>query len=113
MELCAAFYAHLCSIVPGSTSINELRVLTSIGLATLKDQHVGVTELATELDIPLSTASRIVAKLCEDGAVVSIRHARDDRRRSLRISPDHLESLAQWAHGWVSIREQMPEAPAI
>jgi DNA-binding MarR family transcriptional regulator len=92
MEMCAAFYAHLISIVPGSTSVNELRLLTAIGLATFKDQHVGVTELSTQLGIPLSTASRLVAKLCEDGRVVSIKHPRDDRRRSLRFSVGHMGS---------------------
>lgn len=111
MEANAAFYAHLCSVVPGSTSLNELRLLTSIGLATLKEQHIGVTELSTQLNIPLSTASRLVAKLCEDGRVVCVRHPHDDRRRSLRFSPGHLDGLANWARIWFSIREQIA-APA-
>jgi len=112
MEANAAFYAHLCSLLPGSTSLNELRLLTSIGLATLKDQHIGVTELSTELRIPLSTASRLVAKLCEDGRVICIKHPRDDRRRSLRFSPVHLDGLAEWAQRWFSIREQIGAGPA-
>lgn len=107
MEATAAFYTHLCSVVPGSTSLNELRLLTSIGLATLRDQHIGVTELSAELGIPLSTASRLVAKLCEDGRVVCIKHPRDDRRRSLKFSPVHLDGLANWAQSWFSIREQI------
>jgi DNA-binding MarR family transcriptional regulator len=113
MELCAEFYAHVCSILPGSTSVNELRVLTAIGLATLNGQHIGITEISTALDIPLSTASRIVSKFSESGAVIAVKHPQDDRRRSLRISSQHLECLTQWAHGWVAIHEQMPEAPAI
>jgi DNA-binding MarR family transcriptional regulator len=112
MEASAAFFSHLCSIVPGSTSLNELRLLTSIGLATLKDQHIGVTELSAELGIPLSTASRLIAKLCEDGRVVSIKHPRDDRRRTLRFSPVHLDGLAEWAQRWLSIREQIASASA-
>lgn len=112
MEASAAFYAHLCSVVPGSTSLNELRLLTSIGLATLKDQHIGVTELSAELGIPLSTASRLVAKLCEDGRVICVKHPRDDRRRSLRFSPLHLDGLADWAQRWFSIREKIVPAPA-
>ena len=111
MEANAAFYAHLCSVVPGSTSLNELRLLTSIGLATLKDQHTGVTELSNQLDIPLSTASRLVAKLCEDGRVICVKHPRDDRRRSLRFSPVLLDGLAEWAQRWFSIREKI--APAL
>jgi DNA-binding MarR family transcriptional regulator len=107
MEANAAFFSHLCSLVPGSTSLNELRLLTSIGLATLKDQHIGVTELSTELGIPLSTASRLVAKLCEDGRVICVKHPRDDRRRSLRFSPTLLDGLADWAQRWFSIREQI------
>ena len=114
MEANAAFYAHLCSVLPGSTSLNELRLLTSIGLATLKEQHIGVTELSTQLGIPLSTASRLVGKLCEDGRVVYVKHPRDDRRRSLRFSAVHLDGLAEWAQRWFSIREQIaaPHAPA-
>jgi DNA-binding MarR family transcriptional regulator len=112
MEASADFYAHLCSVVPGSTSLNELRLLTSIGLATLKDQHIGVTELSTQLNIPLSTASRLVAKLCEDGRVICVRHPRDDRRRSLRFSPVHLDGLAEWARSWFAIREQIATPPA-
>ena len=112
MEANAAFYAHLCSVVPGSTSLNELRLLTSIGLATLKDQHTGVTELSNQLDIPLSTASRLVAKLCEDGRVICVKHPRDDRRRSLRFSPVLLDGLAEWAQRWFSIREKIAPAPA-
>ena len=113
MKLCADFYAHLCSIVPGTTSVNELRVLTAIGLATHNSEHIGITEIATELNIPLSTASRIVTKFSESGAVISIKHPRDDRRRSLRISSAHMECLEQWAHGCVAIHAQRPEAPAI
>ena len=112
MEANAAFYAHLCSIVPGSTSLNELRLLTSIGLATLRDQHIGATELSTQLNIPLSTASRLVAKLSEEGRVICVRHPHDDRRRSLRFSPVHLSGLAEWAQAWFSIREQIAAAPA-
>jgi DNA-binding MarR family transcriptional regulator len=111
MELCAAVYAHLLSIVPGSTSVNELRVLTAIGLASLKDEHVGITEFATSLRIPLSTASRLVAKLCARGCVISVKHPRDDRRRNLRISLRHMDSLAQWTHGWLSIREKLADVP--
>jgi DNA-binding MarR family transcriptional regulator len=112
MELCAAFYAHVVSIVPGSTSLNELRVLTAIGLATFKDEHIGITELATQLGIPLSTASRLVAKLCDDGCVICVKHPHDDRRKSLRFSSQHIDDLAQWTHGWLTIREQLAEAPA-
>jgi DNA-binding MarR family transcriptional regulator len=112
MEMCAAFYAHLLSIVPGSTSVNELRVLTAIGLATLKNEHIGITELATQLHIPLSTASRIVANLTDNGSVISVRHPRDDRRKTLQLSSRHRESLAEWAQGWFSIRERLAEAPA-
>jgi DNA-binding MarR family transcriptional regulator len=112
MEMCAAFYAHLLSIVPGSTSVNQLRVLSAIGLASFKDEHVGITELATQLGIPLSTASRIVAKLCDKGCVISVKHPRDDRRRSLNFSSRHMDGLAQWAQGWLSIREQLAEVPA-
>jgi hypothetical protein len=112
MEMCAAFYAHVVSIVPGSTSVNELRLLTAIGLATLKDQHVGVTELALQLGIPLSTASRLVAKLCEGGRVVSIKHPRDDRRRSLRFSSRHLDGLGEWAQTWLAICDQLTGGPA-
>jgi hypothetical protein len=112
MEANAAFYTHLCSVVPGSTSLNELRLLTSIGLATLKDQHIGVTELSSELGIPLSTASRLVAKLCEDGRVICIKHPHDDRRRSLKFSPVLLDGLADWAHRWFSIRENLIPASA-
>jgi DNA-binding IclR family transcriptional regulator len=111
MEMCAAFYAHVVSIVPGSTSINELRLLTAIGLATLKDQHVGVTELAIQLGIPLSTASRLVAKLCEAGRVVAIKHPRDDRRRSLRFSSRYMDGLGEWAQRWLSICDQLALSP--
>ena len=110
MEANAAFYTHLCSVLPGSTSLNELRLLTSIGLATLKDQHIGVTELSVQLGIPLSTASRLVAKLCEDGRVICVKHPHDDRRRSLKFSPIHLDGLADWAQRWFSIREQIAAA---
>jgi hypothetical protein len=97
MEWCAVFYTHLLSIVPGSTSVNKLRVLCAIGLATFDDKHVGITELATELNLPLSTTSRLVAGLCHDGDVISVRHSRDERRRTLRFSSRHLERLAEWA----------------
>lgn len=111
MEMCAAFYAHLLTLVPGTTSINELRVFTAIGLATFRDEHVGITELSNQLGIPLSTMSRLVTKLSDEGNVIAIKHPRDDRRRTLRFSPRHLESVSDWTQRWISIREQLAEFP--
>ena len=112
MELFSAFYTHLMSLVPGSTSLNELRVMAAIGIATLEDEHIGITELSARLDIPLSTASRLAARLCADGNVVAMRHPRDDRRRSLRLTTEHLDRLADWIQHWVSIREHLSELAA-
>jgi DNA-binding MarR family transcriptional regulator len=105
MEWCASLYAQLASIVPGSTSVNELRVLTAIGLATLKDEHIGISELARELKLPLSSTSRLVARLRGAGVVTSVKHPLDDRRRSLQVSTKHMASLSKWAKIWVADQE--------
>jgi DNA-binding MarR family transcriptional regulator len=104
MEWCAALYAQLASIVPGSTSVNELRVLTAVGLATIEDEHIGITELAKELKLPLSSTSRLVARLRDAGVVTSVKHPLDDRRRTLKLSSQHMASLSQWAKDWIAVR---------
>ena len=107
MELCSAFFEHLASTLPGSTSVNELRILATIGLATLRDEQLGVTALASSLSIPLSTTSRHVARLCDEGRVIALTHPHDDRRRYLRFSAASMEGFACWAQGCLSIRERM------
>ena len=107
MELCSAFFEHLADSVPGSTSVNELRILAAIGMATIKDEQIGVTALARRLNIPLSTTSRHCARLCEVGRVVALTDPRDDRRKYLRFSSTSMEGFALWAQGCLSIREQV------
>lgn len=86
----------MAQLGPGSLTVNQLRIGQYIGWKCETGEPVGVTEVASALDIPLSTVSRHVAELLEKRFVKEHVHPQDRRRRVLCIHPEFFGTRAAW-----------------
>lgn len=70
----------------------DLRLLQEVARAQLSGELVGVTEIANKLEMPMSTASRMIAQLSDfepggKGYITQTSHPKDRRRVVLKITP--------------------------
>lgn len=69
----------------------DLRLLQQVARANVTGEQVGVTEIANELGVPMSTASRMIAQLSDfepggKGYITQTSHPRDRRRVVLELT---------------------------
>ena len=75
----------------GSITLNELRVMRCILEAHDRGRPISPSDVSYQLDVPISTVSRIVSRLVKQGKITSERIASDRRRKVLLATPKFLE----------------------
>ena len=81
----AAFKVH------GPITLNELRVMICIADAHDRGKPMSPSDVGYQLDVPISTVSRIVSRLVRRGRITAERIANDRRRKVLLATPRLLE----------------------
>lgn len=82
----------------GGLSINEMRILNRICMRDIvKDRPITVSELANDLEIPLSTVSKITTRNILDGVLTDSYDPKDRRKRHLRFTPEATATTREWA----------------
>ena len=90
--LSAAYTAH------GSITLNELRVMICISDAHDRGRPMSPSDVGHQLDVPISTVSRIVSRLVKRGIVTSERIIANDRRRKVLLATPRLVERRKKAH---------------
>ncbi len=74
----------------GGTTLNELTMLNYGFVCNARGEDISVTNAARDLDMPKSTASRILTGMRSNGFVTEEAHPTDRRRRVFRLKPAYL-----------------------
>lgn len=74
-----------------NVTLVHLRALAEVARGYFSDELIGVTEVSKNLDIPMSTASRLLAQLGDFepdgmGFITQVRHPQDRRRVVLALT---------------------------
>ena len=75
----------------GATTLNELTMLNYGFVCSARGEDVSVTNAARDLDMPKSTASRILTGMRSKGFVTEETHPTDRRKRVFRLADAYLD----------------------
>ena len=74
----------------GSTTLNELTMLNYGFVCNARGEEISVTNAARDLNMPKSTASRILTGMRAKGFVTEMTHPTDRRKRVFRLKAAYL-----------------------
>ena len=93
-----SIYELLAAYLPGDTTLNELRVLTAVALASKRDgKGTSVSEIADETGISRATVSRLIAQWTEADQIREDPHPSDGRRRILGFTEKAHSLNREWS----------------
>lgn len=75
-----------CQCLPGTTTLNELRIIAEIVTKTALGEEISVTSLSKTLGMPLSTISTHVTDMISKGWIGEEINPEDRRKRFLTMS---------------------------
>jgi DNA-binding MarR family transcriptional regulator len=81
-----AVIESFCQCLPGTTTLNELRIIAEIVTKTALGEEIGVTSLSKSLGMPLSTISTHVTDMISKGWIGEEINPEDRRKRFLTMS---------------------------
>lgn len=84
--LYSAIFEALDTIMPGATTLNEMRVVHYLYHAVRQQKRCSVTALSRDLRLNKTTVSHIITRLIDRGAVVEQIYEEDRRCRVLRLA---------------------------
>ena len=84
-EKCAVIESF-CRCLPGTTTLNELRIIAEIVTKTALGEEISVTKLSNSLGMPLSTVSTQVTEMISKRWIEEEINPDDRRKRFLTMS---------------------------
>lgn len=81
-----AVIESFCRCLPGTTTLNELRIIAEIVTKTSLGEDISVTILSNSLGMPLSTVSTQVTEMIAKGWIEEEIHPEDRRKRFLTMT---------------------------
>ena len=97
------YYDILAEFVPGDTTVNELRILTALAMASCSGTGTSVSEIAEKTGISRATVSRLVTQWMEAGRITESPHPKDGRRRILDFSEEAKRYSGFWSKRLISL----------
>lgn len=94
VDVAREFYDLLASLLPGDTTLNELRVLTEVASSK---SGTSVCEIAKRTGVSTTTVSRLIGQWSNAGQIVERPHPDDGRRKILTLSVEAKKMNAEWA----------------
>lgn len=91
------FYEILAEFVPGDTTVNQLRILTSLAVADATGEGTSVSEIADEYGISRATVSRLITEWMTAGRITETPYPGDGRRRVLGLNEEAQRYSRMWA----------------
>ena len=91
------YYDILADFVPGDTTVNELRILTELAVASSSGTGTSVSEIADRTEISRATVSRLVTQWMAAGRITESPHPKDGRRRILDFSGEAKQFSGYWS----------------
>ena len=96
VDFLVAYFDRLGLRLKGATTLNEIRIYSTIIVASLKGFSYDNTLLSKKLGIPKATISRAVLKLIEIGFYKETVHPDDHRRRVLEFTDHGRQQAEEW-----------------
>lgn len=89
-EFSMEYFRLLAEVLPGATTLNQIRVAQFIGLCTARQETPPChKEIAAALELPPATVSRAVSVFLDAGIISAIDDPNDGRKRYLLMNSDY------------------------
>lgn len=110
VDFAKQFYEILAEFVPGDTTVNELRILTAVAVASATEEGTSVSEIAETYGISKGTVSRLITTWMAAGRISESPHPKDGRRRILSFSDEARRFSRHWAQRLATILPMDPSS---
>lgn len=91
IKFASLLFSMMADKYGGSTTLNELLMLNYGFVCQATGRELNVTGAASDLQIPKSTASRLLTEMRAKGFVTEHQHPTDRRRRIFHLAEDYLD----------------------
>ncbi len=96
VDFLVAYFDRLSLGFPGSLTLNEIRVNSTIMISSLKGCSYSNKSLSKKLGISKATVSRVTQKLLEQGVYKETVDPDDSRRRVMELTDHGRQQAKEW-----------------